>query len=436
VQIEAVDDEGRGRGIFTDHDGHEFDIAVRGAFVGDDVMAMPERTFPSRKLITSKALHFFEQGPCHTERTCTHPTPCPTCPLHGATQSLALEIKRARIERALSDVALDFPIEDVVPHPSEFGYRQKVKLMAQVEDGQLRLGVYVPYSHDFVIAEQCPYVHPAINHSIDKLLALVNSEVKVSDLHDLKAVILRAGRDGVAAVVVTKRPFSSSLFSQLETAVQQNILLSVVERVHEENSNSILAGERGRSVGPSLIKSLEGGPLVDPDSFCQSDPVQATFMYDLIAQFLVEDDPEACFVDAYAGVGGFTRALQRAGARNIVSIELSPNALVSLNELGTEVILASMSDALSSLQDREISGMVVDPPKKGLMGDAKAIAELGAKRVALVSCDPDAMAKDLRVFLNHGYVVQRIVPIDLFGGTPAVETIVLLKLSGNSVTIG
>jgi 23S rRNA (uracil1939-C5)-methyltransferase len=86
-----------------------------------------------------------------------------------------------------------------------------------------------------------------------------------------------------------------------------------------------------------------------------------------------------------------------------------------------------MSEALAQLQERmPFAGIVVDPPKKGLMGDAIKVAALRAKHVALVSCDPDAMARDLQAFLANDYEVRRVIPVDFFGGTPAIETVVLM----------
>jgi 23S rRNA (uracil1939-C5)-methyltransferase len=348
--------------------------------------------------------------------------------LHGASRSLAAEIKRGRIEQALSDISLEFKVDDIVFHPREFGYRQKVKLMAQILDGQLRLGVYVPYSHDFVVAENCPYVQPAINEAIVQLLGVLNARVPPEDLAQIKAVILRAGMEGVACVIVAKQPITDTLFAALSDCVHNQILTCVTERVHSEESNSIIAGERGRHVGPSLIQSLEGGPPVDPDSFCQSDPLQATVLYDLVAEYLTAGSNEGVFVDAYAGVGGFSRALQRLGATNIIAIEQSPSALSTLQQLGVRVVLKRMGEAFADLGPT-IDGLVVDPPKKGLMEDASRVAALNAKRVVLVSCDPDAMARDLQAFLSVGYVVHGIIPVDLFGGTPAIETVVLMSKS-------
>lgn len=431
VQIVAMDDEGRGRAIFHNLEGREYDVAVRGAFPGDDVRVAIERVFEARGLLVGKAEHFFHRAHAHLPRTCSHSGPCPACPLHGVESSLAMEIKRGRIERALSDLEIDCEVSDVVPHPNEYGYRQKVKLMAQIVDERLRLGVFVPYSHRFVLAEQCPYVDARINQAIGDLLDALHSVSVIMDLARIKAVILRIGKSGTAAVVVATQSLSDDTIAILTGCVARGELYSVTERIQLAETNSILSGKTERRIGPALIEPLEGGPHVDPDSFCQSDPLQATNMYDLVAKYLTADPnfKSGLYVDAYAGVGGFSRALLRLGVSDIVAIEQSENALITLNQLGVDVVLSPMKDALSKLkQQKQIAGMVVDPAKKGLMDDAINIAQLNAKRLVLVSCDPDAMARDLKVFLAHGYLVEEILPMDFFGGTPAIETIVFMRL--------
>src|SRR5688572_22028875 len=243
VQIDGIDDEGRGRATFTDAQGHEFDVAVRGAFLSDDVVVEVERTFAARSLLVGKAEMFFHRGDCHTKRSCPHNAPCPACPLHGTDPSLELEIKRGRIEQALAEAGLDFEVDDVVRHPQQFGYRQKVKLMAQRTGTHLRLGVYIPYSHRFVVAEQCPYVHPSINEAITRLLDSLNGISTPHDLIHIKAIILRAGKNGVAGVIVATESLSDLVIHALEERVEKGHLLSVVERVQSAQTNSILAGE-------------------------------------------------------------------------------------------------------------------------------------------------------------------------------------------------
>ena len=434
IEIDAMDDEGRGRALLNDNDSEPIDIAIRGAFVGDRVTGIVEKIFAQRRLVICRVEHVLEEGPCRVPRTCPHNAPCPTCPLHGADASLAFEVKKGRIERALDDAGIDLSIDDLIPHPHEHGYRQKVKWMVGGRPGKLVLGVYVPYSHHLVASQQCPYINPEIVKAAKPLMKVLNSiSLERMEEFGVKALIMRACVEGVTAILITENLFSDADFEALSALVEQKILLSVIERHQEESTNSILGGEVVRSYGPTQIVSLEG-KLVEVDSFCQTDPEQAQRMYDDVAEYLIHDGTDGWFVDGYAGVGGFSKSLLENGAQNILAVEQSVSAGSSLSALGVEFMLKPMSQALERVSSlKPLVGMVLDPAKKGLMEDAAWLAMLKVPRVVLVSCDPDAMAKDLKVFLTAGYAVERIVPLDLFGGAPAIETLVFMKQNSNAL---
>lgn len=429
IHITSMDDEGRGRGTHLDAGGHSYEVAARGAFLGDDVLVRIERVFKAHHLKVGKAVKFYGQGDHHIERTCPHKGPCAACPLHGASESLAVQIKIDRIEHALKTHNLDFALEPIIGTKKPFGFRQKVKLVASLQGEKLRLGVYVPHSHNFQGAESCPYVNARINEAIKEVLNHLNNGATRHDLLAIKAIIIRLGQEGPSIIIVSQTPLSEAVHTIMASMVASHRLVSAIERLQPTDSNSLLGGTVVKAWGPTLIQSLEGGPDVDPDSFCQSDPEQAACMYKLVAEYLTHDGNDGTFVDAYAGVGGFSRALLMQGCRHIVAIEQAQNALVTLKQLGIDVLLKPMGQAIAELAHYSaLAGIVVDPPKKGLAQDAQAVAQLGALRLALVSCDPDAMARDLAVLIQHGYSVDRIIPMDFFAGTPNIEAVVLMRL--------
>ena len=141
-------------------------------------------------------------------------------------------------------------------------------------------------------------------------------------------------------------------------------------------------------------------------------------------------------LDGYAGTGGFTRSILAAAARvgaalDVVGVEVTPSCAAPLAASGASVVARSMEDALASLEARAqsapLQAMVLDPPRKGLREAATRLAALKAPTVVLVSCDPDAMARDLNVFLAAGYVLERITPVDLFPTSMAVEALSVLR---------
>ena len=70
----------------------------------------------------------------------------------------------------------------------------------------------------------------------------------------------------------------------------------------------------------------------------------------------------------------------------------------------------------------------MDPPRSGSTEEfIDAVALMQPKRVVYISCGPDTLARDLRMFAKHGYKAKEAWPVDLFGWTEHVETVVLLS---------
>lgn len=428
VTIEGFDDEGRGRATLVD-----VDVAVRGALPGDVVRCTVDRVWPARSLAQARVVDVIARGPLHVARSCPHPGPCPGCPLEGVDAGFALDLKRARVVSAFADVGLDVSVDDVVPSRAP---RQKVKLTAGGSPGALRLGLFVPHSHVLVGAEECPHVHPAIDDALAVLGEALDDTglpPATRDPRGVKAVIARAFQGPtdvvVGAVIVTGAPLSGEEWRTLGACVDGAPLVALAIRVDAAQGNSLVGGEIVRFVGPQLLTPLEGGPDASVDAFCQTDPELSVAIYESSARFLVKNDARgnATFIDAYAGAGGFSRALLAAGGSSVIAIERAPEGVRTLRSLAVEVIASSVEDALPSLAGRAFAGVVVDPPKSGLKDAAVPLAALGAPRVVLVACDPDAGARDTKVFVDAGYRVVSVVPYDLFPATPEVETVIFLE---------
>ena len=59
----------------------------------------------------------------------------------------------------------------------------------------------------------------------------------------------------------------------------------------------------------------------------------------------------------------------------------------------------------------------------------KKIIGYGVERLIYISCKPTSLVRDLEVFLENGYEVERVAAVDQFPWTANVETIVLLSQS-------
>ena len=72
--------------------------------------------------------------------------------------------------------------------------------------------------------------------------------------------------------------------------------------------------------------------------------------------------------------------------------------------------------------------IIVDPPRDGI--HPKAIGKIiafGAPEIVYVSCKPTSLARDLEIFQQEGYQVERVKLMDMFPRTVHVETVVGLQ---------
>lgn len=72
--------------------------------------------------------------------------------------------------------------------------------------------------------------------------------------------------------------------------------------------------------------------------------------------------------------------------------------------------------------------IVVDPPRDGI--HPKALPKIIAyqvPKIVYISCKPTSLVRDLVVFQQMGYVVEKVCAVDMFPSTGNCETVCLLS---------
>jgi len=60
-------------------------------------------------------------------------------------------------------------------------------------------------------------------------------------------------------------------------------------------------------------------------------------------------------------------------------------------------------------------------------GAAEALAASKVPKVVMVSCNPGTCARDLRILVDGGYRITRVVPVDQFLFSPHIELVAELE---------
>ena len=334
--------------------------------------------------------------------------------------------KRKELSRLLG---LDVPA--LIPSPSESGFRSKVAFVF----GNGVMGHYALASQRIIPIEECPVHHERGNRiafALRDRLARVPIAPGI-----LRHIVIRTtadGREASAMLVVTRNDKSLR-------APVKGFLASPEKpdgffvNIHTKPGPYMVGEETIKIEGRSHVKETVGGLsyLVSPTAFFQTNVGAAEILVKLV---LEQIGAAKRVLDLYCGSGLFSLPIAKSGAA-VTAIEENRQAIVDaeanvrLNRLPPgqiRFIAARVEDALARAGRDPWDAVVLDPPRQGCPPAviAGVFERIRPARVVYVSCNPDALAKELPVILNTGYRVTRVQPVDMFPHTDHIETVVTL----------
>ncbi|MCF0224914.1 MAG: class I SAM-dependent RNA methyltransferase [Fibrobacter sp.] len=144
------------------------------------------------------------------------------------------------------------------------------------------------------------------------------------------------------------------------------------------------------------------------------------------------------FLDLYCGYGLFSFALGEA-AKSVLGVEWegpsieSAKASAKFLKKNYRFVAGKIDENFVQMRlPRPVQGecekILLDPPRKGCEpGVIHAIAQRHPVRVVHVFCGTDEIPVALKEWERYGYRVRDVQPLDLFPGTPHLETLIALE---------
>lgn len=372
---------------------------------------------------------------------------CGGCIFRHIDYNSELDFKQKRVYDALTRIGgTDGKlIGDIIGADKSDFYRNKAQLPVTLDsEGQVRVGFFAPRSHRAIPLDECRLQSKAFDEAIRIFLDWANkNHIKPYDeqTHSgiLRHLYLRyAEKTDELMVCIVANANELRKENQLVQMLSDNLknLRSVVLNINMDKTN-VITGKICRTLyGEGYITDILCGMKfrISPLSFYQVNRTQAEKLYKKAAEF-AELKPNETLLDMYCGTG--TIGLTMAGyVKNLIGVEIIPQAVEDArnnaavnNVTNAEFICSDAAKAAQTFRKRNIRPdcIVLDPPRKGCESSLiDTIAEMSPKRIVYVSCDPATLARDVKIFSDRGYIVQKAVPVDLFPRTPHVESVVLL----------
>ncbi|MED9805778.1 MAG: 23S rRNA (uracil(1939)-C(5))-methyltransferase RlmD [Lachnospiraceae bacterium] len=442
--------------------------------VGEDVCvvknALPGQkvTFSISKLRKGKAegrlLQVTEQSPLECGSPCSHFGLCGGCTYLSFPYEEQLKIKEGQVKRLLDSVLLDgqgaYHWEGIKASPAYFAYRNKMEFSFgdETKDGPLTLGMHKRGSfYDVLTVNDCRIV----DEDYRKILTAVRdyfAERNVCFYHRLShegflrhLLVRKAVKTGeilVALVTTTQSPWKAETASGLQELIDgfctllQGLSLdgTLTGVLHMENDSiaDVVQSDKTRILYGKdyFYEELLGLKFrITPFSFFQTNSLGAEVLYETARSYIgkLSGGKESVVFDLYSGTGTIAQ-LMAPVAGKVIGVEIVEEAVeaakenAALNGLTNCEFLAG--DVLKVLDDitEKPDFIILDPPRDGIHPKAlPKIINYGVERIVYISCKPTSLVRDLAVFLENGYRVEKATAVDQFPWTANVETICLLS---------
>ena len=423
-------------------------VIVKNAVPGQKVQA---QVFKKRGSgVEARLQEVIERSPLEREAgMCSHYALCGGCTYQTMRHEEELRLKERQVKRLLENAEICVQSwEGIVPAPSETGYRNKCEFSFgdEEKDGDLALGMRKRMSYyEVVTLKDCNIVDADYLRIIEGTLQFFQ-ERRVPFYHkarhdgSLRHLVVRKGAATgeilINLVTSSEVPFSVEEFKDMLLGLElDGSVCGILHSVNDGLADVVKSDEMrllyGRDFFMEKLFDLEF--KVSVYSFFQTNSAGAEKLYSIVKEFAGDVADKTVF-DLYCGTGTIGQIMAEAGSKKVLGIELIEEAVVAANEnakcnhLENCTFLAGdvlkMVDELEERPDL----IIVDPPRDGI--HPKAIGKIiafGAPEIVYVSCKPTSLARDLEIFQQEGYQVERVKLMDMFPRTVHVETVVLLS---------
>jgi 23S rRNA (uracil1939-C5)-methyltransferase len=377
---------------------------------GDGALAtIHEILNPSLDRIAPACTHFLEG--------------CGGCALQHWAPTPQAAWKRERLRVALARGGFpEAPVTETITTPP--GARRRADFAIRRGTDGLRLGFHAAGSAAILDIAACPVLHP-------RLVAVLKP------LRDLLPRLPALKRDGSAVLNLLDTGPDLLLRTDGTLDAAGRALLAGFAAAH---GLPRIAWARGNGVpeiaaqlGPVSI-ALSGVAVTPaPGAFLQASPEgEQAIIASMLAGLPAKLAGRGRIADLHAGFGTLSLALARRG--RVTAFESDGAAVAALANAAAKAGLPLagtrrdlVRQPLTVAELAPFAAVVLDPPFAGAEEQAGLLARSAVPAVIYVSCNPQALSRDLHFFADQGWRVDAATPIDQFLWSGQLEAVIALS---------
>ena len=374
---------------------------------------------------------------------CPAAAKCGGCQLTRLSYAEQLQWKQQRVAELLDGIC---EVRPILGMDDPFHYRNKVHAVLAVDKaGKPISGVYAMGTHRVVPVRHCLIEDRRADRIIQTIVAMLPAyKLRIYNEYThrgfLRHILIRTGHvtgQIMVVLVATSLEFPGKKAFVQELIQRHPEITTVVLNCNQRETSMVLGTKEITLYGEGYMEDELCGKRfrISPQSFYQVNAKQCELLYRTAIDAAQLTGAET-LLDAYCGTGTIGLCASD-GCKQLIGVELNADAIRDAKENarrnGVENARFLCDDAGRFMQKLAKDGnapdvVMMDPPRAG--SDQKflqSLLMLKPKRVVYVSCNPETLARDLRVLVDGGYRAEWATPVDMFPGTEHVETVVLLS---------
>ena len=396
-------------------------VFVPYAVTGD--RAWVEVIEEKKKYSMGRLIQIVEPSPWRVNPPCPYFGSCGGCQLQHIDYSAQGELKKEILGDLLKRLGKlkEIPSAGLVSSPKSYDYRIRIQLKVRGK----AMGYYQEGSHQIVDVDRCPISHPLVNRIIRKL----RGEFAVLELmKEIEINVSPEERRGI--ILFHPHSLDRRIESLTQKLLQSDPILRGIATAGGRESNLFGDPVLNFTIPWSQERNLT--LRISPGSFSQVNLEQNQALIQIVLQFSEVDQEDRVF-DLYAGAGNLTLPLAMR-AKEVLGVEENRMAIkdaqfnAERNGIkNCHFIQGRVEDVLLGWKRETPHVIVLDPPRTGCKTILDRVVGLKPRKIIYASCEPTTFSRDLHLFSERGYSLQRLSLIDMFPQTYHMEMVGLLK---------
>lgn len=431
LTIDSLDLLGRGVGK---RDGKVY--FAPGLLPGENARVLYKATKGSA--IEVSVTKILKKSPLRQESDCAISERCGGCPLMFIPSKMSFDAKQQGLCRLFNkSFNLSFNEPDFTIESDEIHYRRACRLALRVDHGILHLGFRANKSHDLVPVSECNVLTRRLNNLLNPLSECLSS----LDLrHKIGHVELLDSARSVGVLLRMTAALNKADETKIKDfAKEHSLVISAVEPykpIVSLQKDEECVKERLIAGNLDDLYIVSSGIKINclPSSFVQvNESVNLKLVEKIIS--LVAPKANMRILDLFCGLGNFTLPLAKSGAQ-VYGVDIVREMVLKARENALKAGLTNANFSTANLSEPfenqtfaqgAFDAAVLDPGRSGASYATAFLAKKKVPKIVMISCNPQAAARDAQELLKAKYKIVNFGALDMFPRTSHVETVLVFE---------